>query len=1255
MPDTAEAPSLPWLEPTPGGVGALAGWTTSDGAPRLASSGTDGIIQIWDPEAAVMVGSPLVGHSALVLRLVAWTGPDERLLASTSEDGTICVWDLDPEVPTCAQLAGHDGWVQAATFWAGADGTPRLASAGADGTVRLWDPLTGEQLEPPLLTGQKRLAALATWSTVDGVRLAVADDEGAITVWDPERRRTAAGAPMRHGAGVWTLAALTAPDGTPRLASGGNDGTIRIWQPDTGLEVVPPLRGHHNWVPALVAWTAAEGSARLISASTDGTVRVWDAETGTPIDVLPNITGPIALPTLTTWIDATGRPCLAVAAGGGAIRSYDLDTGQPVGEPLIGHVAGMWALVSWHEADGTRLARGGDDGLIRIWNADTGQAVEPSLAGHTAAVWAMVAWTDAGGTRLASTGDDGTVRVWDGATGVGVGEPLNGHAGWVPGLTAWRRPDGSTALASAGIDGTVRRWDPRSLGEIGDPLKGHDGWVMSIAAWQGHDGCRLASGGADGVIQVWDPESGTPVFPPVVAHDGWVRALAVWQDGTRTLLASGGYDGTVRVWDAETGAPLGPPLTGHTGRVGAVATWTAADGGARLASAGEDGIICLWDLDEHGQIGDRLGGHVAGIWALTSWRDPDGGVRLASAGQDGSVRLWDPELGHALRTIEIGPISIWGVSDAPTRRDVIGRQPLADAIADQLRQPPGDPNLPHGDGPTVVSVEGPWGCGKSTLMNLVRERLPKPTPEPGTSGRRHLTVRAVMRAVRQHTTRPVRPETVPPPAPTSMVTAWFNPWAYQSGEQVWAGLANEIIEAAAEVLYPTEADREHYWLARNLDRIDRYALGRSLRLRTRSPILGIGMVALVVPLVLALVQLDTPIELGAIAPTPLVLALTIAIATVVAAGLDTAWRRWFGKAVSYLPTDLLTGPVAEGTPVSGGDDQADADSDPLRHARTGALYLHQHNIGDLVDDLAAAGYGLVVFVDDIDRCQPGTIAEVFEAINLFLSNVASRGGLRAHFVVGLDSAVVASHLDTAYGQHTDPTVALHGDDPTPGWAFLRKLIQLPVIVPEVPDEGVRRLVDEVTAPRSAAGEAAVKAPFLPPMSSGVGRQGAKPASSRARPTIVKVPAPRTPVDTITWRSAEGHPEVRELLIRRLSGQFNRSIREAKRLINVWQFYERIMEVVEPLAEPDAMVVRARRLIILAEIVTRWPALQRGLHRHVDGRRGLQLLAAAVDDEVAWKQTAATLGLDGQPALSGLRSLLREEDGPAVADLAARLM
>lgn len=1254
----------PWLAPTSGGVGALASWTAPDGRPRLASSGTDGTIQIWDPERAVMIDSPLVRHTANVLQLVSWSWAGGRLLASASEDGTIFVWDVDAEAPSGTLLSGHNGWVSTLAFWNNADGRPRLASAGEDGTVRIWDPLTGEQRGPPLIEGQQRLAALASWSTARGTRLAVGDDAGKITVWDPDRCEAVGDHLMRHNGKLWTLVAWTAVDGTPRLASGGHDGSIRVWNPATGREVVDALRGHTNWVPTLATWTTAGHDPRLVSVSTDGTVRVWDGETGAPVGTpLTGLGGSIALPAITIWVATDGRRRLALVAEGGAIRSYDIDTGQAVGEPMVGHIAGMWALTRWCDADGTRLARGGDDGLIRIWNTDTGQVVGQPLAGHTAAVWALVAWSESGGaTRLASTGDDGTVRIWDVAACAMVGEPLAGHAGWVPGLAVWQRPDGSTALASAGIDGTIRLWDPASRIQVGSPIRGHNGWALVIVAWQGRDGVRLASGGDDGTVRLWDPVTGTAVGQPLTGHTGWVRALAIWQDGARTLLVSGSYDGTIRVWNAETGEMIGGPLIGHTGRVCALATWTAADGGARLASAGSDGVICLWDLESLASIGDPLGGHAAGIWALCSWSVPGVGVRLASAGQDGSVRLWDPESGHAVRTIEIGPVAIWGISDAPMRRDLIGRQSLADAIADQLCRPPDGADSLRGDGPTVVSLEGPWGCGKSTLMNLVRERLPAPPPDERRNGTaRHLTVRAVLREIRGYAAERAGQGAVATKTPTAMVTAWFNPWAYQSGEQVWVGLANEIIEAAADVLYPTEPDRERYWLARNISRIDRYALRRSLHQRTRSPILGLGMAALVAPVAISIVQLDQPIQLLGLTVTPFLLAMSVAMAMVLAGAAHTAWRRWFGKAVTYLPTELLNSPVGEGANVMDGE-QVDADADPLRRARTGTLYLHQHNIGDLIDDLASAGYSLVVFVDDIDRCRPSTIAEVFEEINLFLSNVASRSGLRAHFVVGLDSAVVASHLDRTYGRHADPTVELHGEDPTPGWAFLRKLIQLPVLVPQISDGGVQRLVDVLTKPEADA--APPTRPAGPGTADDVWPAEPHPAQPpadgsskrpQAAPSARHIPRARTPMDTFTWRSAEGHPAVRDLLVRRLSGQSQRSIREAKRLINVWQFYERIMEAAEPLNQPDAMIVRARRLLVLAEIITRWPALQRSLHRHIDGCRGLQLLAAATDSNDDWQRAVAQLGMEEHQALTSLRTLLREHEGRAVADLAAQLM
>jgi len=90
-----------------------------------------------------------------------------------------------------------------------------------------------------------------------------------------------------------------------------------------------------------------------------------------------------------------------------------------------------------------------------------------------------------------------------------------------------------------------------------------------------------------------------------------------------------------------------------------------------------------------------------------------------------------------------------------------------------------------------VTIEGPWGSGKTTLMDLVRQRLTEidgPTLAPAGVRIRHLTVREATRYLRQ----PPDEQAVMPAhladssSDRRIVTAWLNPWAHRKySEIVW--------------------------------------------------------------------------------------------------------------------------------------------------------------------------------------------------------------------------------------------------------------------------------------------------------------------------------------------------------------------------------------------------------------------------------------------------------------------------------------
>jgi WD40 repeat protein len=111
----------------------------------------------------------------------------------------------------------------------------------------------------------------------DGGRIVTASADGTARLWDATTGQEIIA--LRHHDGGYALSsAAFSPDG-PRIVTASYDDTARIWDATTGQEIIA-LRGHENTV-----WSASfsPDEGRIVTASADGTARLWDATTGEEI------------------------------------------------------------------------------------------------------------------------------------------------------------------------------------------------------------------------------------------------------------------------------------------------------------------------------------------------------------------------------------------------------------------------------------------------------------------------------------------------------------------------------------------------------------------------------------------------------------------------------------------------------------------------------------------------------------------------------------------------------------------------------------------------------------------------------------------------------------------------------------------------------------------------------------------------------------------------------------------------------------
>ena len=353
-----------------------------------------------------------------------------------------------------------------------------LASGSDDGTVKLWDVVTGKELET--LNGHPAEVGSVSFSP-DGKTLASASSDKTVRIWEVINiKETPISQPLRgHEDQVWAVA--FSPD-DKQIVSGGPDKTLRLWDGNTG-KAIGTLQGHTNAVRALAY---SPDGKYIVSGNYDNTLRLWDTQTGKAIRTLPGHKNLV----MSVAFSPDGKRIVSGSVDE-TLRLWDTETGKAI-RTLPGHTKGVMSVA--FSPDGKSIVSGSDDKTLRLWDAQTGKA-SATLSGHTDWVLSVVFSPD--GKRIVSGSKDKTLRIWDAETGKAI-RTLQGHTDKVESVAF--SPDGKR-IVSGSKDKTLRIWDAETGKAISKPLKGHTGAVISVAF--SPDGKRIVSGSNDETLRIW--------------------------------------------------------------------------------------------------------------------------------------------------------------------------------------------------------------------------------------------------------------------------------------------------------------------------------------------------------------------------------------------------------------------------------------------------------------------------------------------------------------------------------------------------------------------------------------------------------------------------------------------------------------------------------------------------------------------------------------------------------------------------------